>query len=115
MICKDIDDFKWTNEKKSKYMKPELFTSLLKRVDEILFYLWDPIGVKEEPAARSEYAGYVGVIFSLLISSKDQNTIAKQLMVFEENNMGLATNELQALKIGKILIEAKNAIEEGLS
>lgn len=96
-------------------MKPELYTSLQNRVDEILFYLWDPIGVKEEPAARSEYVGYVGVIFSLLISGKDQKTIAKQLMVFEENNMGLSTNELQALKIGEILIEAKNAIEEGLS
>ncbi len=73
------------------------------------------IGDKEEPATRSEYSGYVGVIFSLLMSGKDQRTIAKQLMIFEENDMGLPPNEKHALKIGGILIEAKYAIEEGLS
>lgn len=36
-------------------------------------------------------------------------------MIFEETNMGMQANGKHALKIGQILIEAKHAIEEGLS
>ena len=32
---------------------------LYKRVDEVLHYLWDPIGVAEEPWARDEYYSYL--------------------------------------------------------
>lgn len=32
---------------------------LYRRVDEVLFYVWDPIGVANSPAARDEYYGYL--------------------------------------------------------
>ena len=36
------------------------------RVDEVLHYLWDPIGVSGVPAARDEYESYAGVVFSMV-------------------------------------------------
>ena len=40
---------------------------LYRRVDEVLHYLWDPIGVSDVPEARDEYHSYLPHIFSLLI------------------------------------------------
>jgi hypothetical protein len=97
-------------------MKHEDIKAIQRRVDEILYYLWDPIGVKDEPAARSEYSSYAASISSLLISENDQESIAKQLTMFERDNMGMVpANEKHAMEIAEILIKAKNAIEEGLS
>jgi hypothetical protein len=36
------------------------------RVDEILYYIWDPIGVAAEPSARDEYSRYVPELISIL-------------------------------------------------
>ena len=44
---------------------------LLMRVDEVLHYLWDPIGVSDFPEARDEYTSYAGVVFSLLKRGAD--------------------------------------------
>jgi hypothetical protein len=30
-------------------------SELFRRIDEILFYVWDPIGVNDSPYARDEY------------------------------------------------------------
>ena len=97
-------------------MKKEDIKAIQRRVDEILYYLWDPIGVKDEPAARSEYSSYAATISSILLAEKDQESIAKQLMIFERDNMGLVpTDEQHAMEIAIILIKAKNAIQEGQS
>lgn len=39
---------------------------LQRRVDEVLFYVWDPIGVSDEPFARGEYESYVPGIATLV-------------------------------------------------
>ena len=39
---------------------------LYRRVDEVLHYLWDPIGVAGAPEARDEYYSYLPHVFSLL-------------------------------------------------
>jgi hypothetical protein len=38
---------------------------LLTRVNEVLHYIWDPIGVRGEPNARDEYDSYVPEVYSL--------------------------------------------------
>lgn len=43
-------------------------TDLLRVVDEVLHYIWDPIGVAGVPEARDEYDIYTGRIFTLLRS-----------------------------------------------
>lgn len=37
------------------------------RVSEILFYVWDPIGVNRMPACRNEYEQYVPIISAYLL------------------------------------------------
>ncbi len=44
---------------------------LYQRVDEVLHYLWDPIGVSDVPGARDEYHSYVPQVFSLLKQRKE--------------------------------------------
>ena len=88
---------------------------LNRRVDEILYYLWDPIGVNDEPAARSEYAGYVWNVFAKLISNEGNEALTELLLSFEKENMGLPGNVEHAKKISGILIDAMHAVDEGLS
>jgi hypothetical protein len=38
---------------------------LRRRVDEVLYYIWDPIGVSDQPYARGEYEGYVPKVLQL--------------------------------------------------
>lgn len=96
-------------------MKKTKMQELYNRVDEILYYLWDPIGVNDEPAARSEYSSYVRSVISILDSTEDISKIAKHLNSLGKTDMGLLENKKHALKISEILIGAKEAIEEGLS
>ena len=65
---------------------------LTNRVDEVLYYLWDPIGVSDEPCARGEYSTYVGSIVSLLNENKEDK-IAKRLSEIETTSMGLTKND----------------------
>jgi hypothetical protein len=37
-----------------------------KRTDEVLHYIWDPIGIAGAPEARYEYHSYLPHVFSLL-------------------------------------------------
>jgi len=50
---------------------------LYRRTDEILHYLWDPIGVSDIAQARDEYYSYLPRVFSRLI--EDAKEIAKTL------------------------------------
>ena len=43
---------------------------LERRVDEVLFYIWDPLGFKGEPFARTEYRNYVEEVLICLQESK---------------------------------------------
>jgi hypothetical protein len=41
---------------------------LYRRTDEILHYIWDPIGIGGSPGARDEYDDYLGHVFTLVNS-----------------------------------------------
>ena len=86
---------------------------LTNRIDEVLYYLWDPIEVSDEPCARGEYSTYVGSILSLLINEKEEK-IAKRLSEIETTSMCLSKNERKNNLIAKRLIEEFYAVQEGL-
>lgn len=44
---------------------------LKNRVDEVLFYIWDPIGVSHEPCARWEYKSYIPQVLRLIEQNDD--------------------------------------------
>ena len=86
---------------------------LEKRVDEVLFYLWDPIGVSDEPYARAEYRSYVTSVLGHVENNKTANEMAGYLCTIESDSMGLTPNKENALKAAQILITHKEAIDEG--
>lgn len=86
---------------------------LEKRVDEVLFYLWDPIGVSDEPYARAEYRSYVTSVLGHVENNKTANEIADYLCTIESDSMGLTVNKENALKAAEVLIKHKEAIDEG--
>jgi len=66
---------------------------LRRRVDEILYYIWDPIGVAAEPSTRDEYERHVAGLISLLETNADSKQIAAYLDDIAKNHMGLQTND----------------------
>ncbi len=52
---------------------------LEKRVDEVLFYIWDPIGVSPEPYARAEYKSYIVSVLGMVQNDKSTTKIAEYL------------------------------------
>lgn len=86
---------------------------LEKRVDEILFYLWDPIGVSDEPAARGEYSSYTMTVLKYTLT-EDIEKITKLLTKIESDSMGLISNRKHNEKVAERLVEFKIAVENGL-
>ncbi|MCC2617130.1 hypothetical protein LJ739_12830 [Aestuariibacter halophilus] len=85
---------------------------LYRRVDEILHYLWDPIGVSDIPLARDEYHSYLPKVFSLVISEAKHHEISEYLVKVESGSMGMSPNNGKAIEVAKLLIETKEALLE---
>jgi len=91
----------------------ELYT----RTDEVLHYLWDPIGVSECPEARDEYSAYFPHVFSMLSQNNSADEIAAYLVSIEQDSMGLAISEesrKRVMQIAELLIEYKSLIDDRL-
>ena len=86
---------------------------LERRVDEVLFYIWDPLGFKGEPFARTEYRNYVKEVLGCLEDEKSSEEVSDLLIEIVENRMGLVFSREVALTVGKLLIRHKNAIDSG--
>jgi hypothetical protein len=77
---------------------------LYQRVDEVLHYLWDPIGISDVPEARDEYHSYLPHVFSLLKAGVNENDIADYLGGITADRMGMGTNRKRDLEVAEILI-----------
>jgi hypothetical protein len=89
---------------------------LYQRVDEVLHYMWDPIGVAGQATARDEYYGYLPTVFSL-IEQDDNNDekIAAYLVHVARDRMELPEKREHALEIAAILRDWKTTIDEKYS
>ena len=96
---------KMKNEQKLKELE--------NRIDETLFYVWDPIGVSDEPCARSEYNSYTMTILKYTLT-EDLKKITEVLNKIEFESMGLPPNKKHNKRVAERLVEFKNAIEEDL-
>jgi hypothetical protein len=75
-----------------------------KQIGRILLEQWDPIGVRDEPAARDEYDGYVYGVFRLLLDRAPDEAIAAHLLGVERDRMGLdGTPETHRLAVAGAL------------
>ncbi|CAE6909298.1 hypothetical protein ACOMICROBIO_LKFPLAJE_01950 [Vibrio sp. B1FIG11] len=84
---------------------------LERRVDEVLFYFWDSIGINSYVSARAEYRSYVPKVLVALESGGLDKVI--NLLMHLEKYMGLEPQESNAQKVGNLLFSHKDAIEKG--
>ncbi len=87
---------------------------LERRVDEVLFYKWDPIGINHLVTARAEYRSYVSSVLKAL-NSGESVKLVKRLEDLEKNSMGLSAEGSNAKEIAELLLSHKEAIENGLA
>lgn len=88
-----------------KFQLSEL--AFYRAVDEVLHYVWDPIGVAGTPQARDEYRGYLPEVYALLKNDGDANSIADYLFQVATEQMGLTGNREHDLKSAQALLEWK--------
>lgn len=93
-----------------KKLSPEQL-ELYKRIDEVLFYKWDPIGISDGDWARDEYQSYLPRIFSMALEYESPIKIAEYLTIVTTESMGLSENKSHDLAIAKQILEIKESIE----
>ena len=88
---------------------------LYHRVDEVLHYVWDPIGVSRAPAARDEYYSYLPVVFGMLKKGAAPDDIRTFLTEIESEHMGLGERPGRHKcldEVVQILLEYKRTLLE---
>ena len=84
---------------------------LYQRTDEVLHYIWDPIGVAEIPYARDEYWIYLPKVFSMLVRNEPTDVIVNFLLTVEKDSMELIPpDKTKAEHVVEILEEYKEKI-----
>jgi hypothetical protein len=91
-----------------KLSKPDL--ALYRAVDEVLHYVWDPIGVSLQPEARDEYHGYLPQVFRLLREGADESKIAAYLTSVTTERMGLSPRTDHDIEVARLLLAWKQSI-----
>jgi hypothetical protein len=86
---------------------------LRRRVDEVLYYVWDPIGVREEPFARYEYENYVPHVLQLLENHDDPEPISECLAGIVRTSMEFSPDKNRCDETAKLLLLHKQAIKQG--
>jgi len=71
--------------------------------DEIFHYVWDPIGINDSPAARSEYREYAAVTLRRLLAGATEQEIANYLDEVVTEYMGLGANTEKSRQIAERL------------
>lgn len=96
----------------SSRREPKKDNELYRRVDEILHYIWDPIGVSGCPGARDEYHSYLPMVFGLLKNNESVDGIAHYLGQVTSLSMGLEINREHDLKVAHTLIDWRESLSE---
>jgi len=88
-------------------------TEMHKRVDEILFYIWDPIGVSPNPFARAEYSSYARGVLSIVEQSDTIEPISEHLARIIKEYMEIIPDKKRCDYTAELLLQNKQAIIEG--
>jgi hypothetical protein len=64
-------------------------------ISQILWEVWDPIGVNSSPEARDEYDSYVNPIYVILTNGSTDKEIASYLLEVVTEGMGLLGTKLE--------------------
>jgi hypothetical protein len=94
----------------SKEMSPT-DKKLYSMADEVLHYIWDPIGVSGVPMARDEYHAYLPHVFSLLKTGSDTEKIADYLFEVSTQKMGLNGKRSHDMHVAGVLLDWKETLD----
>ena len=89
--------------------------ALYRRTDEVLHYVWDPIGVATVPTARDEYSGYALRVLGMLLESVEIQPLAAFLLEIEGESMGLTPKPEHAELVAELLVGWKRALTDKYS
>ncbi len=87
-------------------------SELYRRCDEVLFYVWDPIGVFDEPHARDEYQSYLPQVFQLVKANAPADQIESYLSEIVRTTMGLQSSSERDRKVAELLLLWRQRIFE---
>lgn len=82
----------------------------LNRIDEILFYKWDPIGISETSCPRDEYQSYTPQAFKIALKSSSPEPLAEYLNKIATERMELKSAKEHDLRIAQMIMELKDRI-----
>ena len=68
---------------------PEDQMRLYRRIDEALFFIWDPIGVSDSAWARDEYQSYLPAVFRSVMQKSPREELIEHLIELEAIHMGM--------------------------
>jgi hypothetical protein len=80
---------------------------LYRAVDDVLHYVWDPIGICGIPEARDEYHNYLPHVFGMLQNGSDITAIANYLTIIATETIGLNKNRERDFKAAQTLLDLK--------
>jgi hypothetical protein len=85
---------------------------LRQRADEVLHYLWDPIGVSGIPAARDEYDAYLPQVLAMLLGCSTAAEIASFLTGIAQDRMGMSTcDPSKTALVGVVLVDWRELLQ----
>jgi hypothetical protein len=86
--------------------KEERAEEIRRQIADVLRRNWDPIGVRDEPAAQDEYDAYVGGVYRLLATGASARRIAEHLAQVEAKYLGFEdTNPKMLIPVAKKLLK----------
>lgn len=77
--------------------------ALRTRIDEILFYKWDPIGISNSNWARDEYESYVPQALKLAIESASSELLADYLTHVSTELIELEENRKRDREVAELI------------
>ena len=92
-----------------------VFHQLRQRVDEILFYKWDPLEFSDSNLPRDEYANYLEQVFILAVNEHSAKPLAEHLSTLTVNAFGLSENMKHNTKIAELIYSIVNELEHSPS
>jgi hypothetical protein len=93
-----------------KLSEPDM--TLYRRTDEILHFVWDPIGIAGHVGARDEYYMYLPAVFALVKQGASAAEIEQHLNQVALDRMGITDAASSAARAAELLVDWRTSIEE---
>ena len=92
-------------------MKSRKAREIQASIARVLLEEWDPIGVKDVPECRDEYAAYAGGVYRLLASGATRERIADHLDQVGRDMFNLADPRAHLLHVADSLLAVDVSLE----